>query len=97
MVRFLICCDRAMKDFDAEGLGNLGWALGALRYVPDKMWLRSYVGQVRRTYMRARVCVWCSGFQCWWERQGTSGCRYDVSVSYVGQVHALTYRHAFRV
>eukprot|EP00798_Chlamydomonas_sp_ICE-L_P032134 gene32134-16659_t len=46
MSRFLLCSDRVINEFDATGLGHLGWALGTMGFVPDKIWLRSYVGQV---------------------------------------------------
>jgi hypothetical protein len=29
---------------DAEALAHTGWALGALGYVPEKPWLRSFMG-----------------------------------------------------
>ena len=73
MERWLMCAERVIDEFDAEGLSQVWkecgselwgeidikasflytshqvvWALGAMRYVPDKAWLRSLIGQVGR-------------------------------------------------
>lgn len=49
MDAFLESSQAQIKEFNAEGLAALAWSLGALGYVPDKLWLRSLVGQVWET------------------------------------------------
>ena len=47
MERWLMASERIIGEFDIEGLCHVVWALGAMRFVPEKTWLRSYIGQVR--------------------------------------------------
>jgi len=34
----------ALPDCRADALGHMAWSLGALQYVPDKLWLRAFAG-----------------------------------------------------
>ena len=45
---FLRHSARLVGEFTPDGLAHMVWALAALAYVPDKMWLRAVMGRVSR-------------------------------------------------
>jgi hypothetical protein len=44
MEAWLARAREAMRDCGSEALGQMAWALGALQYAPDKLWLRALAG-----------------------------------------------------